>query len=325
MKAIVVPEYGPPSVLQLTEVPIPEPEPGQVRIRVAATTVNFADIQGRRAPYINLRQPPFTAGLEASGTIDAVGPGVTGLEVGQRVTAGANGSYAEYVCARAVEVFAIPDALDFEQAACVPAVGITAFNLINQAARLQPGESLLIQAAAGGMGTALVSMARALGAGQIIGTVGNAAKAKLIRELGADVTINYREEDVAERVKAATDGAGVDIVLDSVGKDTFVGSLASLATFGRLVTFGHSSGAPEPIALEQPFYGDNKAIIGYSTGGNRRWRPEALRGPGTAVIKLLAQGRWKPLISARYPLAQAAIAHQVVEDRESVGKVLLIP
>ena len=126
-------------------------------------------------------------------------------------------------------------------------------------------------------------------------------------------------------ITEATDGAGVDLVFDGVGRDTFAGSLASVAPFGRLVTFGHSSGAPDPIALEQPFYGDNKSIIGYSTGGNRRWRPESLRAPAAAVIKLMAQGRWKPLISARYPLAQAGIAHQVVEDRDSVGKVLLIP
>lgn len=325
MKAIRVDQYGPPSVLKLVDMPVPEPGPGQVRIKVIATTVNFADIQGRRAPYVIGRPPPFTPGLEAAGTIDALGSGVTGLELGQRVTAGANGAYAEYVCTRAVEVFPIPDELDFEPAACVPAVGITAFNLVTQAARMQPGEALLVQAAAGGMGTALVQMARVLGAGQIIGTVGSPSKAQLIQELGADVAINYREEDAVARVMAATGGAGVDVVFDSVGKDTFAGSLASLAPYGRLVTFGQSSGAPEPIVLGQQFYGDNKAIIGYSTGGNRRWRPEALRAPAAAVIKLMAQGRWKPLISARYPLEQAAIAHQVVEDRESVGKILLIP
>src|SRR5207244_2237832 len=158
--------------------------------RVAATTVNFADIQGRRAAYVIGRPPPFTPGLEAAGTIDALGPGVTGFEIGQRVTAGANGAYAEFVCTRAVEVFPVPDAVDLALAACVPAVGITAFNLITQAARLQPGESVLIQAAAGGMGTALVQMARLLGAGQIVGTVGNEQKAALIRELGADSAIN---------------------------------------------------------------------------------------------------------------------------------------
>lgn len=325
MKAIRVDAWGPPDVLRLVDVPVPEPGPGQVRIKVAATTVNFADIQGRRAPYVIGRPPPFTPGLEAAGTIDALGPGVTGFEIGQRVTAGANGAYAEYVCARTVEVYLLPDELSFDAAACVPAVGITAFNLLTQASRMQPGEAVLIQAAAGGMGTALVALARALGAGTILGTVGSEEKARLVREQGADAAINYREEPVVERVQELTGRTGVDIVFDSVGRDTFEGSLASLAPFGRLVLFGQSSGPPPAIALDQAFYGDNKSIVGYSTGGNRRWRPEALRPSATAVIKLMAQRRWSPLISARYPLEQAALAHQAVEDRESVGKVLLIP
>lgn len=325
MKAVVVTALGPAEGLRLQDAPMPEPGPGQVRVRVAATTVNFADIQARRGSYHGSRPAPFIPGLEAAGTIDALGAGVRGLEVGQRVAVHADGgSYAEFTLASTVSTFPIPDSLDWDTAACFPSVGTTSFNLLMQAARMAPGDTVLIHAAAGGIGSTAVQLARTLGAGTIIGTVGSADKAKLILSLGADAAINYRVENVPERVKEITGGAGADVVLDGVGADTFEGSLAALAPFGRLVAFGQSSGPP-PAAFFGQLYGDNKSIIGYSTGGHRRSRPEALRQPGNAALKLLIQGRWKPVIGARLPLAQAATAHRMIEDRESTGKVLLVP
>jgi len=323
MKAVNVTAYGSPEVLQLQEVPMPEPGPGQVRIRVAATSVNFADIQARRGTYRSPRQPPFIPGLEMAGTVDALGPGAIGFEIGQRVAAHADsGSYAEYALARTVGVFALPDEIDWDGAAIFPSVGTTAFNLLTMAGRLQPGESVLIHAAAGGVGSTAVQLARVLGAGFIIGTVGSADKAKVARDLGADATINYQQEDIVERVRALTGGEGVDVVLDGVGASTFEASVSSLAPYGRVVAYGQASGAPPPVAFG-PIYGDNKSVIGYSSGGNRRLRPEIMRPPGIAVMKLLTRGRWKPLIGARFPLAQAAEAHRLIEDRESIGKVLL--
>ena len=325
MQAVVVTAHGAPEVLELMDWPVPEPGPGQVRIRAAATSVNFADIQARRGAYHNSPTPPFIPGLEAAGTIDKLGDGVQGLEVGQRVAIHADtGSYAEYVVARSVGVFALPDGLDWETAAAFPSVGTTAFNLLTLAGRMQPGETVLIHAAAGGVGSTAVQLARVLGAGLIIGTVGSAEKAKLAIEQGADAAINYREEDVALRVRELTSGALADIVLDGVGAATFESSLASLAPFGRLVAYGQASGPPTPVGFGT-IYGENKSIIGYSTGGYRRLRPEVMRAPGLAVLKLLAGGRWKPLISTRYPLAQAADAQRLVEERNSVGKVMLIP
>lgn len=325
MKAVQVTEFGGPDVLELQDVPLPEPGTGQARIKVAATSVNFADIQTRRGGYVITRTPPFVPGLEAAGIVDALGPGVRGWEVGQRVAVHAEGgSYAEYALARVIEMFPLADEIDLEQASVVPSVGTTAMALLTMAGRIQPGESVLIHAAAGGVGSTAVQFARVLGAGLIIGTVGSPEKAKITQELGADAVVNYRTEDVVARVKEITGGAGVDIVLDGVGKDTAETSVAVLAPFGRLVVFGMASGAPAPIAFG-PLYGDNKQVIGYSTGGHRRTRPEVLRPPGLAAFKLLAAGRWKPLIGARYPLAQASIAHRTIEDRESVGKVLLIP
>lgn len=324
MKAVYVTAFGPAEVLQVREAPLPEPGPGQVRIRVAATTVNFADIQGRRGAYPTPQEPPFVPGVEAAGTIDALGLGVQGLSPGQRVSAHIQGgSYGEFALARAVEVFAIPESLPWNLAACVPSVGTTAFNLLTLAGRMLPGETVLVQAAAGGVGSTAVQLARTLGAGMVIGAVGSPEKAKLAKELGADIVINYREEDIAQRVRAAT-GSGADVVLDGVGAATFEASLASLAPFGRLVMFGMASGPPPPVGFG-PLYGDNKTIVGYSTGGHRRTRPEALRAPGLAVLKLLVQGRWKPVVGASFPLAQAAVAHWMVEEQESTGKVILFP
>jgi NADPH2:quinone reductase len=323
--AIFVTKHGPPEVLELMDAPMPEPGPGQVRIQVAATTVNFADIQSRRGSYHGSAAPPFIPGLEVAGTIDKLGPGVQMLEVGQRVAAHADGgSYTQYAISRSVGVFPLPDSIEWEIAACFPSVGTTSFNLLNLAGRLQPGETVLIHAAAGGIGSTAVQLARVLGAAKIIGTVGSAAKAELIKDLGADAAINYREEDVVERVRELTGGAGADVILDGVGADTFESSVKSLAPYGRLVAFGQSSGPPTPVSFGQ-IYGDNKAIVGYSTGGRRRTRPEGLREPGMAVLKLLAQGRWKPVIGARYPLEQAGEAQRLVEDRGSIGKVVLIP
>lgn len=325
MYAIFVTKHGPPEVLELMDAPMPEPGPGQVRIKVAATTVNFADIQARRGSYHGSASPPFIPGLEVAGTVDKLGPGVVGLGVGQRVAAHADGgSYAQYALGRTVGVFPLPDSIEWETAACFPSVGTTSFNLLNLAGRLQPGETVLIHAAAGGIGSTAVQLARVLGASKIIGTVGSAEKAKLIMDLGADAAINYREEDVPERVRELTNGTGVDVVLDGVGADTFESSVKSLARYGRLVAFGQSSGPPTPVSFGQ-LYGDNKAVVGYSTGGRRRTRPDDLRPAGLAVLKLLAAGRWKPVIGGSYPLDQAGEAQRLVEERGSMGKVLLIP
>ncbi len=325
MQAVYVTAFGPPEVLQARDAPLPEPGPGQVRLKVAATTVNFADIQGRRSQYLGSRTPPFIPGLEAAGTVDAIGPGVSGLSVGQRVAAHADGgSYAEYILAKGMETFPIPDSLGWDDATTFPSVGTTALNLLTHAGRLQPGDTVLIHAAAGGVGSTAVQLARTLGAGIVIGTAGSPEKLELARKLGADVAINYRIEDVAARVMELTNGVGADVILDGVGKDSFDSSIASLAPFGRLVAYGQASGPPTPASFGA-LYGENKSIIGYSSGGFRRRRPEMLRAPGLAAMKLLAQGRWKPVIGARFPLSKASEAHRLIEDRESIGKVLLLP
>jgi NADPH2:quinone reductase len=325
MRAVVVTAAGGPEVLQVQELPEPVPGPGQVLVRTAATSVNYADILARQGRYHGGATPPFIPGLDLAGTVAALGEGVTGLTVGQRVAVfPQGGSYAEYVLADPVLVYPLPDAVDFETAAAFPTIGVTAYNLLHTVARLAPGETVLIHAAAGGVGTTAVQVARLLEAGRVIGTVGDDAKAGLVRDLGADVVINYRREDFAARVRELTDGQGADVILDSVAGPVTAASLTCLAPFGRLVVFGQASGAPGEVRSSD-FYPLNRSVLGYSTGGYRRLRPAALRPAAEAVLAWLAAGRLRMVITRRFPLAEAAEAHRLVESRASTGKVLLLP
>ena len=325
MKAVVVTSFGGPEVLQYQDWPEPEIGPGQVLIRVAATSVNFADVMARRGRYHGGQQPPFVPGLDVAGTIEAVGAGVTDLQVGQRVAAfPASGAYAERVPADPLLVFPLPDNVDFETAAAFPTIGVTAYNLLRAVGRLEPGETVLVHAAAGGVGTTAVQMAKHLGAGRIVGTVGDDAKAGLVRDLGADVVVNYRREDFAQRVRELTDGVGADVILDSVAGPVFEANMSCLAPFGRLVVFGQASGETG-VARTSEFYPLNRSVLGYSTGGYRRLRPAGLRPAGEAVLRLLADGAIHFVVGRRYPLAEAAAAQEFVESRQSTGKVLLLP
>ena len=324
MRTIVVSEFGGPEVLRSMEAPVPTPGAGQVLIQVAATSVNFADIMARLGRYHGGAQPPFVPGLDVAGTITAVGDGVTDLRVGQRVAAfPAGGAYAEQVLADPVLVYPLPDAVDFETAAAFPTIGITAYNLLHLCGRVAEGETVLVHAAAGGVGTTAVQMARLLSAGCVLGTVGDDAKAALVRELGADAVINYRREDIAERVRALTDGKGADVILDSVAGPVFAASQACLAPFGRHLVFGQASG--EPGQVPSNLYGQNQAVIGYSTGSYRRARPAALRPAALQVLDWLTEGRLRLVIARRFPLGEVAEAHRFVESRASTGKVLLLP
>ncbi len=325
MRAVVVTEAGGPEVLRVEERPEPTPGPGQVAVRVAATSVNFADVMARKGRYHGAPPPPFIPGLDLAGTVTALGEGVRGLTAGQRVAVfPSGGSYAEAVLADPLLVYPLPDAVDFETAAAFPTIGVTAYNLLQTVGRLQTGETVLIHAAGGGVGTTAVQIARLLGAGRIIGTVGDDAKAGLVRDLGADVAINYRREDFAARVRELTGDAGADVILDSVGGEVTAGSLRCLAPFGRLVAFGQASGEHGQVRTGD-LYPLNKAVLGYSTGGYRRLRPAALRPAAEAVLAWLAEGQLRMVVTERLPLAEAATAHRRIESRATTGKILLLP
>ncbi|HEX3551412.1 MAG TPA: zinc-binding dehydrogenase [Candidatus Elarobacter sp.] len=321
MHAIVVARTGDASVLEWVEKPDPVPGPGQITIDVTLSGVNFADVMRRRGGYRG-GPPPFTPGLDCAGTVRAVGAGVEGLRPGQRVAAFPDdGGYAEIAVARPVLTYALPDAVPDEAGASLTML-VTAYNLLATAAHVQPGESVVIHSAAGGVGTIALQMARALGAGTIIAVAGGAEKGEIAHGLGADVTIDHSRDDVPERVGAATHGRGADVVLDAVGGATFDATLPLLAEFGRYCIYGQASGEPGTVKTNVLHTG-NRAVIGYSTGGYRAARPEKLRPGVEGAFALVAADKVRIIEGARFALRDAAAAHRHVESRASHGKVLL--
>lgn len=327
MKAIIVETTGPPEVLKLRDVPKPEPKENEVLIKVEATSVNFADVKARLGQYHGVAaNEPFTPGLDCAGVIEQVGSAVVDFAVGERVSAfPSSGSYAEYVVASDQLVYKIPEKVRFEEAAAVLTVGITAFNVLHKIARIQPGESVLIHAAAGGIGTTAIQLAKLAGVQKIYGTVGSEEKMELVTQLGAKA-INYREEDFAEVLKDWTGGAGVDVILDTIAGENFERSVKVLAPFGRIVSFGHANEGSVPGNVKtDELHSSCRAVLGYSTGTYRKHRPEFLKEAQEAINKLLEQQQLNVSITGRYPLEQAAQAHALMESRKSTGKLVLIP
>jgi NADPH2:quinone reductase len=324
MHAVQFDAYGDSSVLRWRDLPDPSPGPQQVAIRVSLTGVNFADILSRRGLYLSGTKLPLIPGLDCLGTVVALGRGVTGLRLGQRVAAFPDeGSYSEIAIAQAVLTYPIGPEIPDEAGGALNVL-ITAYNILRLAARLNPGESVLVHAAAGGVGSTAVQMARVLGAGRIFGTVGSPEKFEFARKCGADFVIDYRTENPAERILAETGGTGVDLILDSVGGDVLLNGFSALAPFGRYVIFGQASGKAATLPASE-LHRENRAVVGYTSGGYRRRRPEALLPAARASFDLVAKGLVQIAVGARFPLKEAWKAHDLVESRKSTGKVLLIP
>ncbi len=325
MKAIVIEKFGGPEVLTLKDIEIPPIKSNQVLIRVAAAAVNFADIKTRKGEFHGASKPPVIPGLDVAGTVEAVGDEVMTLKKGDRVIAFPNnGSYAEYTIADERLTFPISDAIDFENAAASPLVTFTTYNLLNQVARIRTGESVLVHVAAGGIGTTAIQMAKLLGAGKVIGTVGSNEKISVAQKVGADIVINYREGSFADKVKEMTGGKGVDIVLDSVGGDVFNESLECLAMYGRIVNFNSSSGTAGTVDTKQ-LHSSCRAVLGFSIATTIKQRPEMLKETADQVLPLIRDEKIKLVVSAVYPLVDAQKAHELIESRKSVGKILLKP
>lgn len=325
MKAIVIQEFGGPEVLQLKEVDEPQIKDHEVLIRVAATSVNFADIMTRQGAYHGARQPPLIPGLDAAGVVEQVGPRVYSVKPQDRVIAfPAAGSYAEYAVADESLTFKIPDSLDFESAAASPVVTFTSYNLLQAAGGLKPGESLLIHGVAGGIGTTAAQMARIMGAHQIIGTVGSYDKLEPARKAGADLVINYRKQSFSQVVNDATNGAGVDVILDPVGGDTFEESLGCLALFGRIVNFNNSGGRGGNVDTRQ-IHATCRSVLGFSLGTTLLHRPETIRKTAAHVLPMLEERTLRPWLWGTYTLEAAGKAHELIESRQTVGKLLLRP
>lgn len=320
MKAVRYHQTGGPEVLRLEEVPEPEPEPGEVLLQVHAAGVNFADTERRRGLYDAHVPLPRILGSEAAGVISAVGLGVDKALVGRRaVTLTTTGSYASFAKAPASEIVTLPDGVSFEIAAAVPVQGLTAYHLLRTVGQVREGQSVLVHAAAGGVGVLLVQLAKAAGA-RVFGTVSSDEKARLVQELGADEVIRYDREDVVTRVHELTGGRGVDLVLDAVGASTWAGSLQALAPFGHLISYGSASGPPPPLDV-QTLFAKSLKVSAYWL---RTPHPPGLhRQALESLIRDVSEGRLRIHIGLKLPLAEAAEAHRRLEGRETVGKVVL--
>jgi NADPH2:quinone reductase len=322
MKAIEVKQTGGPEVLQLADLPVPQPKPNEAVVKIAASGVNFIDTYQREGRY---KVPlPFVLGQEGAGVVTAVGPEVKSAKPGDRVAwAGVLGSYAEFAAIPGDRLVQVPQGVSDQQAAAVMLQGMTAHYLSHDTFPLKRGQTALVHAAAGGVGQLLVQMAHNIGA-RVIATVSTDEKAKLARQAGADEVILYTQADFETETKRLTEGKGVDVVYDSVGKTTFEKGLNVLRPRGMMVLFGGSSGpAPpfDPIQLlaKGSLYLTRPGLVHYIA------TTEELRERASALFQMIAEGKLKLRIEHTYPLADAAKAHRDLEGRKTTGKLLLIP
>jgi NADPH2:quinone reductase len=323
MRAVAFTQTGDPEVLRVMDVPDPVPGPGQVRIRVSVSGVNFRDVgvrrhgrnEGSRVPQ------PVVTGIEAAGVVESLGAGVTHLKAGQRVaTICLGGGYGDLLVVPAAQVVPLPDSISDEVGGTFPMTGFTAWHLLHTAAKVQPGDTILVHAAAGGVGIMLLQLAKRCGA-TVLGTVGSDDKIDTAKRFGADHVINYQGENFADAVRALTGGRGVDVVIDGVGAATCADDVKALRPFGRLVSFGRASGPAQlggddlqPKSLQWSHFGIFTA-----------WQQPDIWNRGVAnLLPLIASRTVDPYITATYPWERAPEAHRRIEGRQTQGKLALL-
>ncbi|MBO6519016.1 MAG: NADPH:quinone oxidoreductase family protein [Rhodospirillales bacterium] len=322
MRAVVCASFE-DEELGVGELPSPDLPAGYVRIAVRAAGVNFADTLMVKGKYQVKPQLPFAPGLEAAGFVTEVSSDVDGINVGDRVMASVeHGAYAEEAVAKASNVYVIPDKMPFVEAAGFPIVyGTSHIGLVHKL-RVQPGETLLVHGAAGGVGLTAVEIGKALGA-RVIATAGGQDKLDIAKKYGADDLIDYRTEDIRERVKALTDGRGADAVYDPVGGSAFDASLRAIVQGGRILVVGFASGTvpqiPANILLVK-----NITVIGYYWGAHRILDPELVHSSFKELLQWYADGRLKPHVSHVYPMEDVKLAHETLVGRKSTGKVVIL-
>jgi NADPH2:quinone reductase len=322
MKAIVINSTGGPEVLNYTDAGRPSPKPGEAVVKVEAIGVNYIDVYHRTGLYP--LQLPAVPGMEAAGVVEEVGADVTEVKAGDRVAyAMTPGAYAEYAAVPAWRLVAIPSGMDSREAAAAMLQGMTAHYLVTSTYALKRGDTALVHAAAGGVGLLLVQAAKKIGA-RVIGTVSTEEKAELAREAGADEVILYTQQDFEQEARRITEGRGVEVVYDSVGKDTFIKSLSSLAPRGMLALFGQSSGPvtafdPALLAQKGSLFLTRPSLAHYAAT-----RQELIWRAGE-VLGWIESGDVKLRIEKTFPLSEAAEAHRQLEGRKTTGKLLLIP
>ncbi len=321
-KALVVHEPGDADVMKWEDVDVGEPGENEILIRHRAVGLNYIDIYFRSGSY-PAPNSPFIPGMEASGVVEAVGPGVTGLQVGDRVAYAdlPMGSYTEARVYPADRVARLPDDIDDETGAAMMLQGMTAEYLLRRTYAVQAGDTILVQAAAGGVGLIACQWANHIGA-TVIGTVGSEEKAELAKQHGCHHPIIYTSENFVERVKEITNGVGVNVVYDAVGKDTFTGSMECLKTRGLMVSYGQSSGPLEPITLDDLkswgcVFITRPSLMVYNEP------PDELQKSAAALFDMVSAGHVKIPVNQKFPLVDAASAHRALESRQTTGSTVL--
>lgn len=328
MKSVRFHKTGSPQELKLEEVPIPAPSEGEVLIRVDAAGVNYADTMRRRGePYPMPTPLPFNPGGEIVGVVTECGAGVEARLVGQRVLAAlplGGGGYAQYAIARATMLIPLPDGLAGEHALALNVQGLTAALALKDAGALSPGQSVFIEAAVGGVGSIAVQLAKLFGAGQVIAGVGSSEKRALALELGADVAVDYSQNDWPQRVLELTGGLGVDLLLDMTCGTLLRQGMEALAPFGRVVIYGSA----DPVRYEPDLHrltAGGQSLVGFFLGLYFQKRPQVAEAMLKELAGYVLEGRLNPRIGAMLPLEEAAQAHQMLESRSSSGKIVLKP
>lgn len=324
MKAVQLTEFGGPEVLKVIDLEKPVPTGHEVLIEIKAIGVNYADTARREGQYVILTPLPFIPGAEVAGVVVEVGEKVTKVTPGTRVvTLIESKGYAEFALADERGLIPLPEQLDFHHAAALPLQGLSAYHILKTMGRLEKGESVLVHAAAGGVGTIAVQLAKIFGAGKVIATASSAEKLELAREMGADVLINYTEPNWEEQVLEATNGKGVNVALEMAGGEVFYKTLKCLATFGRIVIFGVASGE-QPKFYPSTLMARNQSVIGFFLPQIMR-KPELLQPSLVELLAHLGQGKLKLTIGGVFPLEEAAKVHTLLQSRKTLGKLILEP
>lgn len=324
MKALRIEKHGGPEVMQVVDLPTPEPKPGEIRVRVEAAGLNYSDIMIREGSYVDPTPMPYFPGREACGVIDKIGPGVKGFELGQRVVATSpGGAFAEYLCTNAAGLLPCPAGMSPEVGASLMIQGLTAIHCLDDLGQLKKDETVLIHAAAGGVGSLAVQIAVAMG-GRVFGTASSASKCDQIKALGA-TPINYSEGDWVKKLFDLNKGGGVKLILESVGGSVYLRSFAeALRPFGRMVVYGAASG--EVVSLSnRDILASNKILMGYYLGAYFPDHMSRIMSASMKLVQFIAQGKVKPVIGQTFSLDQSKDAFECMQKRRSIGKVIIKP
>ncbi|HWC77125.1 MAG TPA: NADPH:quinone oxidoreductase family protein [Blastocatellia bacterium] len=323
MKAIRAHEWCDPRGLVMDDIDRPELQPSQILVKVHSAALNFPDLLLIAGKYQVKPDLPFIPGLEVAGTVEAIGDGVSAFAVGDRIIAPLGmGGFAEFAVAPASSVIPLPDSMSYDEGAAFPLVYQTSYFGIAYRGQLRPGETVLIHSAAGGVGLAALQIAKALGAGKIIATVGSNDKLDVVRENGADVALNYRTDDFVEVVKRETAGRGADVIYDPVGGEIGERNTKCVAFEGRIVVIGFTSGKFSSFASNHILI-KNYSVVGLHWGSYRKHNPAQIERAWKELFALYEAGRIKPVIGGRFPMEKVADAMEFLASRNAVGKVVL--